>query len=167
MREEKMWIFVTGRNCPFRQKPKKKVNFHSNKNSNYTTRQDTSTVTETEQSHQSLKHTGTKTRAEETNKKKAKRMKKVGRLPAAQACGLTETWPVEEEEHNWADWTQPSAPDTTVLNLTWIAEACCLQTERSSMTGDGKKEKLIRRNPKTVGGSENMVWLNSKSCRKK
>lgn len=74
------------------------MNFHSNTNSNYTTRQATSTVTKTEQSHQSLKHTGTKTRAEE--KKKAKRMKKVGRLPAAHACGLTETWPAEEEEHN-------------------------------------------------------------------
>lgn len=149
---------VTGRNCPFRQKPKKKRwTFTAIKIQ--ITQQGTPQARS--QRHQSLKHTGTKMRAEE--KKKAKRMKKVGRLPAAQACGLTETWPAEEEEHNWADWTQPSAPDTTVLNLTWIAEACCLQTERSSMTGDGKKEKLIRRNPKT----ENMVRLNSKSCRKK
>lgn len=49
---------------------KKKVNFHSNKNTNYTTSQATSTVTKTEQSHQSLKHTGTKMRAEETNRRK-------------------------------------------------------------------------------------------------
>lgn len=85
---------MTGRNCPFRQKPKKKVNFHSNKNTNYTTRHATSTVTKTPviKTH--------RYKDESRRKKKAKRMKKVGRLPAAQACGLTETWPAEEEEHN-------------------------------------------------------------------
>lgn len=75
---------------------KKKVNFHSNKNSNYTTRQATSTITETPV----IKTHRYKDESRRNKKKKAKRMKKVGRLPAAQACGLTETWPAEEEEHN-------------------------------------------------------------------
>lgn len=67
------------------------------------------------------------------------RRKKKGPLPAAQACGLTETWLAEGEDR--AGWSQPSAPGTTALNLAWGGEAYCPQTGGTAEPTDERQRE--------------------------
>lgn len=95
------------------------------------------------------------------------RRKKKGPLPAAQACGPTETWLAEGEDR--AGWSKPSAPGTTALNLAWGCEAYRSQTgtgehtdeRQRGRTGERVEERRerkkrrrqeeIRKHSKTIG----------------
>lgn len=71
------------------------------------------------------------------NKETWRRRRRKDPVPAAPTCGLAVTWRAEWE--NRGGWSQPSAPDTSALSLTWRREAC------GSHTGTGVQAEECRR----------------------